>query len=252
MEILFKPPLRRYFEKSRFAYFLTLVFIFSLAACEPPSGSNAHQSTSALGAIDDRSLGNDRNQVMAVGQDMGLPPSPNQVSVTKANGTQIDISWNAVFDADSYRIYVAVLTANGDVNWVKHVASSTFLSLPGSLTTDVLDVLVTVSSANLAGEGVSSPISSLIGKPISSRAILPRSITSPLLGHYPEDSATNVPLSSEVVVNFLASANVQRVFIVLADANPVFGKQQEFAGMTRFVPEALKPGTTYAASAIAY
>jgi len=230
---------------------ITGAFLFSLAGCESPPGNSAHKPSSNT-ALDSRAIVASAADILTVSQDIGLPAIPGQVTVTRASNNRIDVHWNSVQDADSYRIYVAELSASGGVNWVKHVGSTPFLSLTSALSTDVLDVLVSVSAVNLAGEGVASAVVSLKGQPLSAQPVRTQSIIEPLLAHNPADFAANVRLNSQVIVNYVPATDIKKVFLVLFDSGPVFGTQTEAPGMTQFVPNSLQPGTLYTATAIVY
>lgn len=182
-----------------------------------------------------------------------LPNVPLGVAVDTLDVNDLQVSWDPVASAPSYRVYIAVVSANDAVEWTKYVANASPFILLDAITDTVLDVYVMVSAVNLAGEG---PTSAAVTLPNSSVVVnklttVPSgdgqmvSNTSPLLSVYPNGDANNISLDSDLTIKYVASNAIRAIFLQLLGSTPVFGKLLDSPGMLRFSPTQLSANTTY-------
>ncbi len=245
--------LLRRFDRGLFYFFLcgfTVFFLF-IVGCDSPKQIAPADSELTAGAVISF---NQRGNVPAPGTP--LPGIPDRVDISQTNTMDIQVNWDTVVDASSYRVYVAEVGVDNLVEWVKYSSDSPPFELADIVSDGVLDIYVAVSAANLAGEGESSATVALV----TSDGLIDGPITSSketvelaaqvivIENQSPYVDEVDVDLDSDVVIFYKPNDSIKEVFLRVTGSVPVFGQASESLGSIRFTPDSLEADTDYQAT----
>ena len=183
---------------------------------------------------------------------MPLPGVPSNVLIS-SSGNDVDINWDSVTGSNFYRVFIAILsTSSTTTQWIPYTTQTSSYALKNVLSSDILNIYVTVSAANLAGDGLSSPEIALNTNASSNPAkssVSTLAVLSPIVSQSPDENASNVPVDEKIVVNYTPDNNIVKVWLKLKGTKPVLGQERTSSDTITFTPDALDAGTTYTATA---